>query len=367
MTSAFPAPNALSPAYRAAFFGALWGGALGDALGQAGLVAANAGAVEDLVAQLGSTAPVSSETQLTLYTLDGLCEVLEWNNDGQAADELACIWLAYLRWYRSTGAPYPQTAPFTLSRPLDTELTAAGVQVQDRAVLGALATGEMQFISKNVNPAELGTGVLARSVPFGFLPVADDATVIKLSAHAAALTHGHPEAIISASACALVTRYLLGSHEASFPAPARTSVTEVLTWLGTVEQKEALPGDAAGTISALETALLLADGGAPFSRAGQALGGLGRAPAALGAALYLLLTAEKEVAGGRSTSGAAAGALVQAVTLDGTGAVTAPLTGALLGARYTDSLFSPGALTGLEISPALNLVAGNWLKQLGLG
>ena len=46
---------------------------------------------------------ISDDTQLICYTLDGLTEVLEWNNEGAAADELACLWLAYLRWFRGIG------------------------------------------------------------------------------------------------------------------------------------------------------------------------------------------------------------------------------------------------------------------------
>ena len=86
--------------------GLLRASALGDALGYP---------LELLSAeQIAESAPkpwdsafgellVSDDTQLTCFTLDALTEVLEWNNEGAAADELACLWLAYLRWFRGIG------------------------------------------------------------------------------------------------------------------------------------------------------------------------------------------------------------------------------------------------------------------------
>ena len=55
---------------------------------------------------------VSDDTQLTCYTLDGLTEVLEWNNEGAAADELACLWLAYLSWLRGIGEVLKESETF---------------------------------------------------------------------------------------------------------------------------------------------------------------------------------------------------------------------------------------------------------------
>lgn len=377
MTSAFPAPSATSPAYRATLRGALFGGAIGDALGYPVEMLSRTemleryevkNSLELLDALAAQPLLISDDTQLTLYTLDGLSEVLEWNNDGQAADELACIWLAYLRWYRTTGNSYPATAPFALTRPLDAQPSMSVARGPGKATLAALAAGEMQFISKNVNPHALGTGALMRSAPFGFLPVADDATVIKLSAHSAALTHGHPDAILSASAYALLVRYLLGSHEAiDLHLPARQALEAVVQWLGTVEQSQALPEDAALTIAALQTALSSVDAGMPLERAAESFGDLWLAPGCLGFAVYLLLTAEREIAdGGSGPAVATQKALAQAVSCDGDSDSIAALTGALLGALYTEDIYESQLLACLDAAPAIELVLENWLKQLGV-
>ena len=46
---------------------------------------------------------------MTLYTVDGLVEALEWANSGVGADANACVWLAYLRWLETQGVPVPES------------------------------------------------------------------------------------------------------------------------------------------------------------------------------------------------------------------------------------------------------------------
>lgn len=372
MTSVFPAPSALSPAYRPALEGALWGTALGDALGypvenlsrEQMLAAHGADSSAALLAALASgELSVSDDTQLTLYTLDGLSEVLEWNNDGQAADELACIWLAYLRWYRGIGRPEPANAPFSLARPLDSFEAVTVERGPGRATLAALATGEMQFMSKNINPDALGTGALVRSAPFGFLPVADDATVVKLSSHGAALTHGHPEAVVGASAYALLIRYLLASHDTpEVTAPLATAVDEVRTWLGTVAGWEALPGDASRTLSALDAAVAGASSGAVEAITGAEW----TAPEVLAYAVYLALVAEQAVLAGADAAEQTRTALAAAVATDGDSDSLASIVGALLGARFTSAVFDADLLARINATGAIEHLLANWYQQLGL-
>ncbi|WP_421082905.1 ADP-ribosylglycohydrolase family protein [Rothia nasimurium] len=377
MSPVFPAPNALSPTYRAALRGCLYGTALGDALGYPVETLTRAQMFEtfgcdspqELIAALASQPlKISDDTQLTLATLDGLTEVLEWNNEGQAADELACIWLAYLRWYTGTGHPAPETAPFSLPRPLDSLEVMRQQRGPGKATLAALAEGEMQFISKNVNPEALGTGALMRSAPFGYLPVEDDATVIKLSAHAAALTHGHPEAIISASAYALLIRYLLGSHETTLASPLRTAVEQVLIWLAGVKDSQALPGTGELTAEALRNALQISETKAPASEAQIHFGNLVLAPDCLGYALYLALTAETNLEAGADTSAPdlLMSALADALAVDGDSDSIAALVGSMLGALGTEAVLPQALLTHLDAQDALDLVEAAWFKQLGL-
>ena len=110
---------------------------------------------------------ISDDTQLTCFTLDGLTEVLEWNNEGAAADELACLWLAYLRWFRGIGEVLPESAPFSLDREIDGSAELTACRGPGEATLRALGTGEMQLVSKSLNPDALGSGALVRSAALG--------------------------------------------------------------------------------------------------------------------------------------------------------------------------------------------------------
>jgi len=192
---------------------------------------------------------VSDDTQLMCFTLDGLTEVLEWNNEGAAADELACLWLAYLRWFRGIGEVLPESAPFSLDREIDGSAELTARRGPGAATLRALGSGEMQLVSKSLNPDALGSGALVRSAALGVLPVAQERTVVLLAVRAAALTHGHPEALASAAAYALLVRDLLASQSGSFGV-LLDSARRVLDWCGTVGADDSIPGDAARTAAA---------------------------------------------------------------------------------------------------------------------
>ena len=167
-------PHISSPTYVERLRSALIAGTLGDALGYP----------LELI--------FSDDPQLTCYTVDALTEVLEWNNQGVAADEAACLWLAYLRWYRSMGFVLPENAPYALPRTIDHGTYMTRKEGPGKATLRALASGEMQTATQNINPEGLGSGALVRSVAFGFLPVEQERTVVSLAVRGAALTHGHP-------------------------------------------------------------------------------------------------------------------------------------------------------------------------------
>lgn len=151
----------------------------------------------------------SDETWFALYQLDGLNEVLEWNNDGVAADETACIWLALLRMLRTVHSISPDGAPFALDRAIDSLAPQSCSNHVAATIMKALTQSDMQLLEKNINAEAQDGGTLVRSAMMGFLPVEDPTTVAVLTARAAALTHGHEQEILSAVAVALLVRSLL--------------------------------------------------------------------------------------------------------------------------------------------------------------
>ncbi len=213
-----PAPGpATSHASR--IHGCLLGGALGDSLGYAvesddiSTIRGKFGP-EGLrtFAALDGLSHFSDDTQLTLYTVDGLLEALEWANSGVGADTNACLWLAYLRWLASQGVPVPEAAPFQPPRWIDTHAVLKQRRSPNDACLSGLATGEMGTYFRPVNPESKGCGTVMRSAPFGLIPYIAAGDVYKLSADAASLTHGHPSARQSAGIFSLLIHALVSGR-----------------------------------------------------------------------------------------------------------------------------------------------------------
>ncbi|KQN97464.1 hypothetical protein ASF21_14365 [Arthrobacter sp. Leaf234] len=175
-----------APTYEDRVLGCLLGIMAGDAYGVLGAVG------DDPTGALGDPADlaVSDATQLTLYTVDGLVDALEWANDGVAADETACLWLAYLRWLTRQGEHLPANAPAPPGRWIDAQEDLLPVHEPDGDTVRALLTGEMGTRSRPVNPQAEGAGALMRSAPFGLVPRIPESMVERLTVDAAALTHG---------------------------------------------------------------------------------------------------------------------------------------------------------------------------------
>lgn len=213
------------PTLQSRIHGCLLGGALGDALGYTvefdsiGSIRQRFG-VRGLTgfAQLPEGGVFSDDTQMTLYTVDGLAEALEWANSGVGADVNACLWLAYLRWLATQGEDAGPSAPAPQPRWIDGQAVLHQRRHPGNACISGLASGEMGTSARPVNPDSKGCGTVMRSAPFGLVPhIASDA-VYKLSADAAALTHGHPSARQSAGTFSLLIHRLVageGLHEAA--------------------------------------------------------------------------------------------------------------------------------------------------------
>lgn len=167
---------------RSRITGALLGGALGEA-----------------AAEAPDSSAFADATQLTLYTVDGMTEALEWANDGVAADETACLWLAYLRWLGSQGEAPPSSAPAPPARWIDRQEVLRRRRHPDAASIRALSSGNMGSRQRPVEPDDDGPGALQRSAPFGLVANVPAAMIEKLTLDAAAITHGNSAAQAAAA------------------------------------------------------------------------------------------------------------------------------------------------------------------------
>ena len=378
-----PAPglsHSAAPAHGSRIHGCLLGGALGDSLGYAvefdsiSAIRARFGpaGLQDFSA-LDAASPFSDDTQMTLYTADGLLEALEWANDGVSADINACLWLAYLRWLGTQGVAVPASAPVQPPRWIDGQDVLKNRRAPGNECLSGLATGEMGTVQRPVNPESKGCGTVMRSAPFGLIPHLEPGTVYKLSSDAASLTHGHPAARQSAGVFSLVIHALAtgrGLREAAESALGQLR--------GGVLRKGEDPD--ADVVSRLEAALQLAgDRSGSGDRLSpedlvRELGEGWVAEEALAVALYAVLSTapgtgtETTTAAGAAEERAEAhfrAAIAVAVNHSGDSDSTASIAGNILGAYYGEQCLPASWLAALEAPEVIRGMASRLAAVTG--
>jgi ADP-ribosylglycohydrolase len=362
-----PAQSA-APSHASRIHGCLLGGALGDSLGYAvefddiSTIRRRFGpdGLRDF-SSLDGGSHFSDDTQLTLYTVDGLLEALEWANSGVAADTNACLWLAYLRWLATQGVPVPEAAPFQPPRWIDSHGVLKHRRAPGNACLSGLATGEMGTFFRPVNPGSKGCGTVMRSAPFGLVPYIAAEAIYKLSADAASLTHGHPAARQSAGIFSLVIHALTagkGLREAAVYALGQLDA-------GHLRKGEEPDPD---VIARLEAALRLGSAGVVLEPE-DLVSELGQgwvAEEALAVALYAVLATEPgpTAAAGHPEAHFRA-AIAVAVNHSGDSDSTASIAGNILGAFYGEDCLPAQWLAALEAPEVIRGMASQLAAVTG--
>jgi ADP-ribosylglycohydrolase len=192
----------------------LLGGAVGDAFGYE-VEFLSITSIRNRFGQNGIEAPVphhgnlivSDDSQMTLFTLEGLIESFKHGENWQKTCTES-IRLAYLDWYRTQrnyGGLTTKTEGSWLAR-------QSVMQVQrapGNTCMSALSGGGKGSLSKAINDSK-GCGGVMRTAPLGL--VGDKATteeVFRLAAEAAALTHSHPSGYLSAGMISAVIHLLM--------------------------------------------------------------------------------------------------------------------------------------------------------------
>lgn len=342
--SAESAPSAV-PSFESRVHGCLLGGALGDSLGYAvefddvDAIRSRYGAAGlTSFGQLDGDSHFSDDTQMTLYTVDGLVEALEWANDGVAADETACLWLAYLRWLATQDVALPASAPVPQPRWIDSQEVLRHRRHPGKACLSGLATGQMGTKFRPVNPESKGCGAVMRSAPFGLVPHISEATVYKLSTDAASLTHGHPSARQSAGAFSVLV------HKLASGSDVRTAAEHGLSVVA------ALPDPAPELLDRLRQALELSSTGTLLSPE-ELIAKLGEgwvAEEALAVGLYAVLATAAAAEAQLDPAAHFRRAIAVALNHSGDSDSTASIAGNILGAFHGESALPSDWLEALE-------------------
>lgn len=315
------------------WLGCVLGGAVGDAIGAPvefdSLASIRRKAAADrLMTWPAGAGAVTDDTQMTLFTLEGLIRASVAARSGQPADPVQALYRAYLRWLatqegrRSGGGD-------------DGWLLRQEVLHRRRApgstCLSALRSGHMGTPADPLNNSK-GCGGVMRAAPCGLMSD-DPGRAFDLGCASAAVTHGHrsgwyPAGVLAATVC-LAAR---GS-----PLPEAVDAARRLL--------EGRPG-AEETATALDTAVGVAERGRQLTPEDlEMLGGGWVGEEALAIAVACALAAARR----RTGSLTPAEAVLLAASHSGDSDSTAAIAGNLLGAAWGMAEFPEPWLRAIDV------------------
>jgi ADP-ribosylglycohydrolase len=248
-------------AVRDRFRGCLLAGAVGDALGapiefwSLNEVRQRLGS-EGLTDYVSVPANYTDDTQMSLFTAEGLIRASIRMRSKGICYPPAVIYHAYMRWL------YTQDGPSARADWNDGWLVKELRMHQRRApgntCLSALRSGEMGQIDRPLNDSK-GCGGVMRTAPVGLL-VGHPDQAFRMGCEAAAITHGHPSGWLPAGVLAAVVAMLIDDFD--IETAVRQAREILLRWEGHEE-----------TANALDAAVELASSGLPEPTELEGLGG----------------------------------------------------------------------------------------------
>jgi ADP-ribosylglycohydrolase/protein-tyrosine phosphatase len=261
----------------------LLGGAVGDAFGYE-VEFESISKIRTRFGASGITEPiprngkliVSDDTQMTLFTLDGILQAL--SKDGfSVKSSVDSIRVSYLDWLGTQGGSV-RGKGWLAAQPEMHARRAPG-----NTCMSALSAGGSGSIRRPINNSK-GCGGVMRVAPIGLLSKElQPEQTFRLAAEAAACTHGHPSGYLSAGAMASMVRFLADG------ADLRSAADQSLAMLRRYDRHEE-------TEAAIKKAIALAGQSCgDRATAVETLGGGWIGEEALAIGLYAALCAESFV------------------------------------------------------------------------
>lgn len=335
--------------FRSRVRGCLLGGAIGDALG-AGIEfhslaqiqdSYGSAGVTDLVPAYGRRGAITDDTQMTLFTVDGLIRA-HVRRDTGAWHPPTDVHAAYLRWaatQREWGPDERREKDGWLAR----EEWLYSQRAPGNACLTGLADERMGTLDQPKNPDSKGCGTVMRSAPFGLLVGWEPQLVFQLAVECAAQTHGHPTGVLSAGAFAVIVHALARGD--SLDAAVQQALAQLAPRPGHQE-----------TTDALKRALGAVRQGMPSPERVAALGEGWTAEESLAIGVYCALVAEDVRHG-----------LLLAVNHGGDSDSTGSICGNLLGVLHGETALPPGWVADLEGRATILELADDFAMEMTQG
>ena len=337
------------------FEGCLLGGAIGDALGypvefmrRSEIIKkyGDKGITDLELSKETNKALVSDDTQMTLFTADGMIwAYLRCSERGIGSYAGSGTYQSYLRWYYTqTGKiendfwlhKQPHEAEryiiqYNKSIMEYKELYAK--RAPGNSCLSALESGIMGTIREPINDSK-GCGSVMRIAPVGLFLHHLPELAFRTGCEIAALTHGNPTGYLSAGTMAAIIAEIINN---------KSIIESVKSALGILVKYD----NHDETLSAIEKAIILAEGSDKPSTALKKLGEGWTAEEALAMAVYCAIK-EQDVKK----------ALIVAVNHDGDSDSTGSICGNIIGTAYGIDLIPKDWIDKIELNPLIFDLSG---------
>ena len=224
------------------FLGCLLGGAVGDAFGY-GVEFMRLSEIQSRFGLMGIREPVyqkgklvvSDDTQMTLFTLEGIQQGLKGESPSMPA-LVESIRQAYLDWLGTQGKNY--AGPRAKASNWLAQCPELNVpRAPGTTCVSSLRDGGRGTIEKHLNESK-GCGGAMRSAPAGLFRRFNPGQAFELGARSAAITHGHPSGYLSAGMVAAMIRLLL--DEDGLATSTHKSCQILARWDGHQETSETI-------------------------------------------------------------------------------------------------------------------------------
>jgi ADP-ribosylglycohydrolase len=332
--------------------GCLLGGALGDALGAPVEFLSlpeihnqfGPNGITALAPAYGRVGAITDDTQMTLFTAEGLLRAHNrWPGKG-IVSIASCVWHAYLRWLHTQGERSAGVAQFeagTVSWP-DGWLVGVDALHARRApgntCLSALRAARPGTLEQPPNGSK-GCGAVMRAAPVGLMPL--EGRWFQTGEETGVITHGHPSGYLTAGLLAELIGALVSG--APLDASLGRARTELRNRRGAEE-----------TVAALDAAEEIAVDGVPTAGRVESLGQGWVAEEALAIAVYCSLAAEDFAHG-----------VTLAVNHGGDSDSTGGITGNILGALLGQQALPTDWLEQLELRTEIEQLAADMVRHHG--
>lgn len=195
------------------FRGCLIGGAIGDAMGwpveflydSEIIMRFGENGATDLIIGKNHVAEITDDTQMTLFTAEGILLALE---RGMITEIKTHVYEAYLAWL------YTQEYTYKIENLSDYQLLNEKDLFARRApgmtCIASLKSGNMGTIDNPINNSK-GCGGVMRVAPVGLMFQSRES--FQIACECAAITHGHPSGYISAGIFACIISELIGGKD----------------------------------------------------------------------------------------------------------------------------------------------------------